>query len=59
MLLEDVQDAGFGQDIGEREPLVPREAGADRLQAGHAMAFSVRVCGLFTWAGVVRAGRGD
>ena len=29
ILLEDVQDAGLGQDVSERQPLVAREAGAD------------------------------
>jgi hypothetical protein len=35
VLLEDVQDAGLGQDVGKRQPLVAREEGADLLQAGH------------------------
>ena len=39
VLVEDVQDAGFGQDIGEREALVARKAGADGIQAGHRIDF--------------------
>src|SRR5439155_4426300 len=30
---EDVPDAGLGQDVCEREPVVAREAGADLIQA--------------------------
>ena len=41
VFVEDVEDAGFGQDVGEREPWL-RGSGANRLQAGHGMAFSVR-----------------
>ena len=33
VLVEGVADAGFGQDVGEREALVAREAGAELIQA--------------------------
>ena len=36
-----VPDAGLGQDLGERKPLVARKAGADCLQAGHRSAFPI------------------
>ena len=32
VLVEDVEDAGLGQGVGEGQPLVAREAGADLLQ---------------------------
>ena len=34
MLVEDVQDAGFGQNLGKGKPGVAQN-GADRLQVGH------------------------
>jgi hypothetical protein len=42
VFVEDVENAGFGQDVGERKPCVAREAVADRLQVGHEIAFPVR-----------------
>jgi hypothetical protein len=33
VLVEGVVDAGFGQDVGEREAVVAREAGAELIQA--------------------------
>jgi hypothetical protein len=35
MIVEDVQDVGFGQNIRKGKPLVAREAGADHLKVGH------------------------
>ena len=35
VFVEDFQDAGLGQDLGERQPLAAREAGANRLQTRH------------------------
>ena len=35
VLVEDVEDAGFGQGVGEGQSLVAREASADLLQGGH------------------------
>jgi hypothetical protein len=35
MIVENVQDVGFGQNIRKGKPLVAREAGADHLQVGH------------------------
>ena len=44
MLVEGVADAGFGQDVGEREAVVAREAGAELIQLvlGSAWAISGR-----------------
>jgi hypothetical protein len=35
MFVEDVADAGLGQDVGEREPLIARKAVTHRIKAGH------------------------
>src|SRR5262249_44536832 len=35
VLVEDFQDAGFGQGAGEGQSLVARDVGADLLQGGH------------------------
>jgi hypothetical protein len=34
-------DAGFGQDLGEREALVAREAGAERIPAHPGLGFGI------------------
>ena len=39
MIVEDVQDVGFGQNICKGKSLVAREARADRLQVRHRVAF--------------------
>ena len=39
VLVEGLADAGFGQDVGEREAVVAREAGAELIQAGHGIGF--------------------
>ena len=39
VLVEGVADAGFGQDVGEREALVAREAGAELIQAHPGFGF--------------------
>src|SRR5436305_1506762 len=39
VLVEGLVDAGFGQDVGEGEPVVAREAGAELIQAGHGIGF--------------------
>ena len=41
MFVEGVPDAGLGQDVGEREALVAREAGAQLIQARHGVGFGV------------------
>ena len=41
VLVEGVADAGLGQDVGEREALVAREAGAEPIQARHGVGFGV------------------
>ena len=35
MIVENVQDVGFGQNIRKGKPLVARKAGADLLQVGY------------------------
>jgi hypothetical protein len=35
LIVEDVQDHGFGQNLGKGKPGVARETGVDRLQVGH------------------------
>ena len=39
MLIEGVADAGLGQDVGERQALVAREAGAELIQADPGLGF--------------------
>ena len=39
VFVEDVEDAGLGQDLGEREALVAREAGAELIQAHPGLGF--------------------
>jgi hypothetical protein len=39
VLVEGLVDAGFGQDLGEWEALVAREAGAELIQAGHGIGY--------------------
>jgi hypothetical protein len=39
VLVEGVADAGFGQDLGEREALVAREAGAELIRAHPGLGF--------------------
>ena len=39
VLVEGVADAGLGQDVGEGEALVAREAGAELIQARHGVGF--------------------
>src|SRR5262249_27115085 len=39
VLVEGVADAGFGQDVGEREAVVAREAGAELIQAHPGLGF--------------------
>ena len=41
VLVEGVADAGLGQDVGEREALVAREAGAEPIQARHGIGLGV------------------
>ena len=41
VLVEGVEDAGFGQGVGERQSLVAREASADLLQGGHRTTSNV------------------
>src|SRR4051794_33205343 len=40
VLVEGLVDAGSGQDVGEGEAVVAREAGAELIQAGHGIGFS-------------------
>ena len=35
MLVENIEDAGLGQDVRERKPLVAHKAGAYRIQGRH------------------------
>jgi hypothetical protein len=35
MLVENIQNVGFGQNIRKGKPLIAREAGAHRLQVRH------------------------
>ena len=44
VLVEGVVDPGLGQDVGEREAVVAREAGAKLLQVGHGIG-----CGGSGW----------
>jgi hypothetical protein len=37
VLVEGLADAGFGQDVGEGEAVVAREARAELIQAGHGI----------------------
>ena len=39
VLVEGLADAGLGQDVGEREALVAREAGAELIQAHPGLGF--------------------
>src|SRR5262249_23768824 len=39
--VEGLADAGLGQEVGEREPLVAHEAGAELIQARHGIGFDV------------------
>src|SRR5262245_7313120 len=39
VLVEGVADTGLGQDVGEREALVAREAGAELIQAHPGLGF--------------------
>jgi hypothetical protein len=39
VLVEGGADAGFGQDVGERQALVAREAGAELIQAQPGLGF--------------------
>ena len=41
MVVENVQDLRFGQDIRKRESLIACETSADRIQAGHGMGFPI------------------
>jgi hypothetical protein len=41
MFVENIPDAGLGQDIREREPLIARKAGAYGIQARHGTALSL------------------
>jgi hypothetical protein len=42
VLVEGLADAGSGQDVGEGEAVVAREAGAELIQADHGMAWVPR-----------------
>ena len=42
VLVEGVVDAGLGQDVGEREALVAREAGAELIQAHPGLGLAIR-----------------
>jgi hypothetical protein len=57
VLVEDAPDARLGQDIGKREALVPREAGADRVQAGHRIGCGVSGRGERPQGGGTQGGR--
>jgi hypothetical protein len=39
--VENVPDAGLGQNVREREPLIARKAGAHGIQARHGTAFKL------------------
>jgi hypothetical protein len=41
MLVENVPDAGLGQNVRERESLIARKAGAHCFQARHGTAFKL------------------
>src|SRR2546429_3901363 len=41
MVVENVQNLRFGQDIRKRESLIACETSADRIQAGHGMGFPI------------------
>lgn len=41
VFVECIADAGLGQDIGEREALVAREAGAEPIQACQRLGFGI------------------
>src|SRR5437588_6912250 len=59
VLVEDIEDAGFGQNSGKRKPLVPRAAGADRLQAGPGIAFPVELGIVSRYGAALVGGRDD
>jgi hypothetical protein len=54
---QDVEDAGLGQDVRERQPLVAREAGADGIQVRHSIAFDILGRDCRSRAGVALVGR--
>src|SRR5262249_22822767 len=39
VVVEGLVDGGFGQDVGEGEPVVAREAGGEVIRAGHGIGF--------------------
>ena len=41
MIVENIQDLGFGQNIRKGKPLVARKAGAHRLQIRHKSPFLI------------------
>jgi hypothetical protein len=57
VFVEDLRDAGLGQDVSERQPLVAREAGTNRIQTCHRIAFDVSGQGNAPWVGGEPVGR--
>src|SRR5207302_9960463 len=55
VFVEDFQDAGLGQDLGERQPSAAREASANRLQTRHGLSSAPRVGVIGTEIGALSA----